>query len=346
MKNFYSAYAKPLLFKLDPELAHELTVEMGLKAAQLPILRDWVFQPYECMNLPQLAFTWKGLHFPNRIGLAAGFDKNARFMPLMERLGFGFLEIGSITALQSSGNSKPRLFRLPADYALINRMGLNNDGAEVIMNRLHQFEHKYPIGVNIAKTHSAKILGDAAIEDYLKSFSLAEHIADYITINISCPNTEEGKTFEDPDTLNRLLSVIIKNKQTNKPILVKLSVDLNANQLQELITVCSSYKIDGYVCSNTSSQRFQLKTNLKTVKEIGKGGLSGNPIHQKSVELVRQVKSQQPNSLVIGVGGIDSPESAIHFIDAGADLIQLYTGLIYYGPQLVKDINTAFLNKG
>lgn len=343
MKNLYSTIAKPILFRLDPEIAHELTVETGLLVAKIPIIRDWVFQFFTSSSSPKLGFTWKGLHFPNRVGLAAGFDKNARYMPLMQRLGFGFLEIGSITAQASNGNQKPRLFRLPTDNALINRMGLNNEGADSIIKRLQDFEHHYPIGINIAKTHSTKILGEAAIQDYVQSFLLAQSVADYITINISCPNTEEGKTFEDPDTLRDLLTAIYQQKKTEKPILVKLSVDLEDSQLKELLSVCQHFNVDGYVCSNTSSQRKNLSTDLKTIEQIGKGGLSGKPIHQKSVDLVKRVKAFQSSAFVIGVGGIESPETAIHFLDAGADLIQIYTGLVYYGPELVKDINSAIL---
>lgn len=343
MKNLYSTLAKPLLFKLDPEFAHEITIETGLLLAKIPIIREWFFPFYSSSSSPKLSFNWRGLHFPNRVGLAAGFDKNARYMPLMQRLGFGFLEIGSITAQASNGNQKPRLFRLPADHALINRMGLNNEGAEIIIKRLQNFDHHYPIGINIAKTHSTKIVGEIAIQDYVQSFLMAESVADYITINISCPNTEEGKTFEEPETLRDLLTAIYQNKNTEKPLLVKLSVDLQETQLKELLSVCQHFNVDGYVCSNTSSQRKNLSTDQRTIEEIGKGGLSGKPIHQKSVDLVKQVKALQPSAFVIGVGGIESPETALHFLDAGADLIQIYTGLIYYGPELVKDINSAIL---
>ncbi|TNE69949.1 quinone-dependent dihydroorotate dehydrogenase [bacterium] len=342
MKSVYKNLFKPILFKLDPEFAHELTVESGLIAARLPLVKH-VFNEFNTRISQNSQFEKHQLLFKNRVGLAAGFDKNARYMPLMERLGFGFLEIGSVTALASNGNAKPRLFRLPQDSGLINRMGLNNQGVDEIASRVEQYKRDYPIGINIAKTHSPKILGEDAILDYVYSFQKSELIADYITLNISCPNTEEGKTFEEPETLNSLLSGIAQVRKTQTPIFVKLSVDLDVEVLKDLVSICDSYSMDGFICSNTSSKRNGLNTSSGELQQIGRGGLSGNPVFKKSLFVVEQVKSLKPEKTIIGVGGIDSPEKAIAYVQSGADLIQLYTGLIYYGPTLVRDINEALL---
>ncbi|NCQ12235.1 MAG: quinone-dependent dihydroorotate dehydrogenase, partial [Bacteroidetes bacterium] len=288
-------------------------------------------------------FSFKNLPFKNRIGLAAGFDKNARYYSLMQQLGFGFLEIGSVTANESKGNSKPRLFRLPQDEALINRMGLNNDGVTKIVNRLEEAKREIPFGVNIAKTHSPLIMGEYAILDYVESFAASQFTADYITINISCPNTEEGKTFEDPETLNHLLGQINLVRKTDKPLLVKFSSDSDEILLKELTDICLNHGIDGFVCSNTSSKRSNLKTEIQELTRIGKGGLSGKPIKSASIKNVERIRSFAPNSLLIGVGGIASGEDGVDYLKAGADLIQVYSGLVYEGPSLVKNIQEKFI---
>lgn len=338
MQSLYSRFIKPILFRLDPEHAHELTVEMGLWASQFALTRS-IFSSFQLKESEQAPFDWKGLHFPNRVGLAAGFDKNATMIPLMKMLGFGFLELGSITAQSSNGNAKPRLFRLPKDEAIINRMGLNNDGADCITNRIKLLNEDFPIGINIAKTHSPKILGDLAIQDYVYSFIKAEPVADYITLNISCPNTEEGKTFEDKETLKTLLSAIKNVRKTSKPVLIKLSVDLGKSLLKELVELSLNFGIDGFVCSNTSAKRLQLISPKYDVEVIGRGGLSGKPIFEKSIERVKWVREFAPNSLVIGVGGIFCGNDAKKYIEAGADLVQVYSGLIYKGSTLIKEIN-------
>lgn len=338
MQTLYTRFIKPFLFKLDPEHAHELTVEVGLWVSKFALTRG-AFSSFKLSKNEQASFDWKGLHFPNRVGLAAGFDKNATMISLMKQLGFGFLELGSITAQSSNGNPKPRLFRLPKDEAIINRMGLNNDGADCITSRIGKLNETFPIGVNIAKTHSPKILGDLAIQDYVYSFIKTEPVSDYITLNISCPNTEEGKTFEDKVTLKTLLSAIQNVRKTTKPVLIKLSVDLDKFLLKELVELSLDFKIDGFVCSNTSAKREQLISPKYDVELIGKGGLSGKPIFIKSLERVKWVREFAPNSLIIGVGGISSGNDAQKYIEAGANLVQVYSGLIYKGPFLIKEIN-------
>jgi dihydroorotate dehydrogenase len=220
-------------------------------------------------------------------------------------------------------------------------MGLNNEGAERIVNRLRDTDHAQPLGVNIAKTPDPAILGEDAINDYLFSYKEARKVADYITINISCPNTADGKTFEDPSALDELLSALLSENRTEPvPTLVKFSADLNRDELQELVEVCEALQIDGYAACNTSSSRENLLTGAARLKEIGDGGLSGIPIASQSLRIVKWLRSmigdQKP---IIGVGGIHSFETALHMLQAGANLLQVYTGLIYEGPALVKNIN-------
>ena len=281
------------------------------------------------------------MKFKNPIGLAAGFDKNGTTPRAMEALGFGFVEIGSITAQSSKGNPKPRAFRLPEDKSLINRMGLNNEGSDKIVNRLKHHNLSIPLGINIAKTNDSEIHGNAAISDYVYSYEKAKTVADYVTINISCPNTGEGKTFEDPDTLKSLLAEI--NPSGNDvPTLVKFSVDTETKALSKLVEICESFNIDGYVATNTSSQRAHLKTKSAILSSTANGGLSGSAISEKSDAVVSNLfgmlKGSKP---IIGVGGIDSVESAQRKVDAGADLLQIYTGLVYEGPGLVRKLKNG-----
>lgn len=338
----YKNLLKPLLFSMEAEKAHDFIYSFAKQAGKSSILKLLIKLLYNYQSEELSQNLW-GLTFRNPIGLAAGFDKNGHIPETIEAMGAGFTEIGSITANPSTGNPKPRSFRLPKDEALINRMGLNNDGAKTIIKRLKNKSLSIPLGINVAKTHDPSIMGDKAIEDYLFSFKEAQKIADYITINISCPNTAEGKTFEDPSVLDELLAALnIKADASMTPSLVKFSCDLEREELVELLDVCESHRVHGYVASNTSSKRDHLKTAPEVLKNIGKGGLSGAPIHQKSVQLVRWIsKETNAQKPIIGVGGINSFEHALDMLKAGADLLQIYTGLIYEGPGLVKDINKS-----
>ncbi len=336
----YTSLLKPLLFKFEAERAHDLIQTVGQTVSKSSLLA-FMIQALYGYESPMLSQQLWGLTFRNPIGLAAGFDKNGMIPEAIQAAGFGYTEVGSITAKPSTGNPKPRVFRLPQDHALINRMGLNNDGAKTIVKRLKNKSIGLPLGINIAKTHDPGILGDLAIQDYAFSFSEAQKIADYITINISCPNTTEGKTFEDPVALDELLSALnIKEDASITPSLVKFSSDLSRSELESLLHICEEHRIHGYVASNTSSSRKGLETPQAQLQSIGRGGLSGRPIASKSIQLVEWIreiiKGQKP---IIGVGGIDSFETALAMLQAGADLLQIYTGLIYRGPGLVKSIN-------
>jgi dihydroorotate dehydrogenase len=336
----YNYLVRPLLFRLTSDYAHEATIKsaasMGKNRWLLKTLRS--IYTYKNPALEQKIF---GLTFQNPVGLAAGFDKNGTTIAFMESLGFGFIEIGSITANPSTGNPKPRSFRLPRDLSLVNRLGLNNEGAQTISRRLKKVDPAVPIGINIAKTHDPSIEGDKAIEDYRTSFKFIKDFADYITLNISCPNTREGKTFEDPDTLDELLTALGIGKDASlPPILIKFSVDLSNSELTDLLKVCEDHAVDGYVAVNTSSKRENLTTSQKEIKRIGRGGLSGKAISARSTEIIKQIHTYtKGEKTIIGVGGIFSSRDAIEKLKAGADLLQLYTGLVYNGPGVVKEIN-------
>ncbi len=330
----YKYLARPFIFRKDAEEAHEFALRIASSTNNSAILQSMVSLVYGSSKNIEQEF-W-GLTFKNPIGLAAGFDKNGTTPKAMQSLGFGFVEIGSITTKASKGNLKPRAFRLPEDRSLINRMGLNNDGAEIVTERLKKLSLDIPLGVNIAKTNDTAIHGNAAIADYAYSYEKAKEAADYITINISCPNTGEGKTFEDPGALTALLKGL-NLSSSQIPTLVKFSVDTPKKDLQQLVEICEKFDIDGYVATNTSSNRERLSTPQTALDKIGNGGLSGAAISEKSDAIVswlyEVLKGSKP---IIGVGGIDSPESAQHKIDAGANLLQIYTGLVYEGPGLVK----------
>lgn len=339
----YKKLIKPLLFNKDAEEAHEMGLRIASMTHRSGILQMMAASAFKTRH-PSLEQDLFGCHFPNPVGLAAGFDKNGTTPKAMQALGFGFVEIGSITARASDGNPKPRAFRIPRDLSLINRMGLNNEGADVITERLSKISLNIPLGINIAKTNDASIHGDEALRDYLYSYEKAQPVADYITINISCPNTGEGKTFEDPQALRDLLQTLDPSKPGRKPSLVKFTVDIDKQALEELIHICEDHGVAGYVATNTSSIREGLKTPDNLLIEIGNGGLSGRAIQKRSTQVVKWISEiTDGKKPLVGVGGIDSPEAAIEKINAGAHLIQIYTGMVYEGPSLVKQINKALI---
>lgn len=339
----YKHIVKPLVFKKDAEQAHDLALKISSLTNNSKVLQTLASSIYGGgKNLEQ---NFWGLTFKNPIGLAAGFDKNGTTPKTMEALGFGFVEIGSITAKPAKGNPKPRAFRLPKDQSLINRMGLNNQGTDAITGRLESLDLNIPLGVNVAKTNDPNIHGDDAIADYVYSYKKAQKVADYITVNISCPNTGEGKTFEDPDALTVLLDSL-EISASLVPTLVKFSVDTDQQTLKKLVEICEKFEVDGYVATNTSSSRENLQTDTKTLTTIGNGGLSGAAIVHKSDLVISQLyeilKGSKP---IIGVGGIHDIESAQRKLDFGANLLQVYTGLVYEGPGLVKKLKNNLILK-
>lgn len=338
---------RSLLFRLDPEMAHRLTF-FAARLAQSEAL--WLIRRWYDYHNPRLSQSLWGLPFSNPVGLAAGFDKNARLVPFWEAMGFGFCEVGSISAQPSKGNPRPRLFRLPQDEALINRMGLNNEGAERIASRLHNSKRGIPMGVNLAKTHRADLVGEAALEDFRASYTLLAPHADYIVLNISCPNTAEGKTFEEPDALDALLRVVNEVRRERgfaAPILLKLSpppiLRMAYDSLtDEVIDVGMKAGVAGFVATNTASDRMGLATPHDQIDAIGRGGLSGKPLQARSRDMIRYIRYRVRGKVpIISVGGVDAAEEAYARIRHGASLVQVYTGLVYHGPALVKQINAG-----
>jgi dihydroorotate dehydrogenase len=337
---------------LGAESAHGVATSAARIAQRAtPFLLDSMFE-YAHPSLHQELF---GKTFANPVGLAAGFDKNAQLVPFFKKAGCGFVEVGSVSARRSKGNKRPRAFRLPQDEALINRMGLNNAGADAIAPRLKRYSGQiaFPIGVNIAKTHDPSIAGEAAVADYCHSFRLLAPWADYIALNISCPNTTEGKTFEDPNSLDDLLRAVmsIRSEMPRKvPVLVKVSPPTASKFVldsfyDELLLVSLAHGVDGFIATNTAPDRDGLTTSTERLAKIGNGGLSGRPIRDRSNGLVRYLYRKTNGKVpIIGVGGISSAEDAFERIKAGASLIQVYTGLVYHGPGLIRSIKKGLVH--
>ena len=343
---------RPILFRLDAEAAHG----WGVRAARLGQRVDPVVRRLFPRADARLAQTVWGLDFASPVGLAAGFDKNAELVRFWAGLGLGFAEVGSVSALPNAGNARPRAFRLPDDEALVNRMGLNNHGAEVVAARLAATPRPpgFVVGVNVAKTHSPDIMGDAGIEDFRRSVRQVLPQADYLALNVSCPNTAEGKTFETPDALDALLGAVRAEvggaKASPPPLLVKLSpppasgVDTGA--VDELVQICLAHGVDGFITSNTASDRDGLATPRGELTRIGTGGLSGRPLAARAESLVRHLyRTTNGSAPIIGVGGIDSADAAYSRIRAGASLVQIYTGLVYQGPGLVGRIHRGLVER-
>lgn len=319
----YETLVRPVLFALDAERAHELTLAALRNAPTFAPLRR--FAPTE---KPVELF---GLTFRNRVGLAAGFDKNGVALPAWEAIGFGFAEIGTVTAHPQPGNPKPRIFRYPEQQAIVNRLGFNNDGAVAIAARLQCLHDsgrwpRIPIGINIGKSRATELAN--AAEDYLSSFRLLKDYADYVAINVSSPNTPDLRDLQDAEQLGHLLEVLQQENAAAKPLLVKIAPDLTPEQLAQIIAVCEANDVAGLIATNTTLDHRML------IKDEA-GGLSGAPLLRKSNEVVRAIRAQSQLP-IIGVGGITNADSAQAKIDAGAQLVQIYTGLIYRGPRLIR----------
>jgi dihydroorotate dehydrogenase len=332
MKNLYELFVRPLLFSLDAETAHHVTTRLLGRASQFDVaLRALkLFQPR-----PK-PITLFGLKFPNPIGLAAGLDKHGVAVPAWAALGFGFIEIGTVTAKTQPGNPKPHIFRLPEQQALINRLGFNNDGADAIAQRLAALRESgrwpaVPVGINIGKSRATPL--EQATDDYLYSFRMLRDFADYITLNISSPNTPGLRELQEPEKLSELLYAIGNEAGTApKPLVVKISPDLSGAELKAILAVCEENGVSGIIATNTTLDHSSIATQLDQA-----GGLSGAPLRDKSTALVREIHARSTIP-VIASGGIFDAESAREKFQAGAPLIQLYTGLVYRGPQLLREI--------
>ncbi len=332
MKNAYERFVRPLLFSLDPEAAHHLAIALlrGASHFDLALRSLKVFQP------PPKPKTVFGVNFPNPIGLAAGLDKNGVALPAWAALGFGFIEIGTVTARPQPGNPKPRIFRFPEQQALINSLGFNNEGADAIASRLRKLREsrRWPgncrVGINIGKSKVTPLT--EATDDYLHSFRLLRGFADYVALNVSSPNTPGLRELQQPAALSRLLRAIRDENRDAKPVLVKIAPDLSPTELEQIIATCEQNNVAGIIATNTTLDHSPIPAGLDRA-----GGLSGAPLREKSTALVRSIvaKSQIP---IIASGGISDPESAREKFEAGAELLQIYTGFIYRGPRLLREI--------
>ena len=340
----YKLILRPLFFCLNPERAHHFVTGLFKFISMIPGL-NWSISKSLTINDKRLEREVFGIKFPNPVGLAAGFDKDAGFYKEFSNLGFGFIEIGTITPKTQPGNPKPRMFRLPKDQGLINRMGFNNNGVSIAKTRLMSRDTNFIIGGNIGKNKDTP--NDQALNDYLICFRELHDVVDYFVVNVSSPNTPGLRELQDKGPLMEILTQLKKENEAydqQKPILLKIAPDLTSSQLDDIVEIVTESNIDGIIATNTTISRQNLKTESSEIEGIGNGGLSGKPVRERSTEVIRYLSQKSGGSFpIIGVGGIHSAEDAIEKIEAGASLVQIYTGFIYAGPALIKHINQALL---
>ncbi|WP_159948309.1 quinone-dependent dihydroorotate dehydrogenase [Polaribacter septentrionalilitoris] len=343
----YKAIVRPIFFLFDPEKIHYFTFSLIKTMSRVPFVTS-IFRSLYKVKDKRLERNLFGLKFENPVGLAAGFDKNAVLYNELANFGFGFIEIGTVTPKGQAGNPKKRLFRLKDDKGIINRMGFNNDGIAAAIENLKQNKGKVIVGGNLGKNTTTT--PENYTQDYCEVFTALHPYVDYFVLNVSCPNVGSHAKLNDKDYLVELISACQKlneKEAKQKPILLKIAPDLNQIQLDEIIELVKETKIDGVIASNTSTNREGLKASKERLAEIGNGGLSGQPIKAQSTAVIKYLAEKSKKAFpIIGVGGIHSAEDALEKIDAGADLVQIYTGFIYEGPSLIKKINKAILQKG
>jgi dihydroorotate dehydrogenase len=331
LSNRYERFVRPLLFALDPETAHQLAIA-SLRAASHVELMLKALEKFRPAPEPKKVF---GVNFPNPIGLAAGLDKNGVAIPAWAALGFGFIEIGTVTAKPQPGNPKPRIFRFPEQGALINRLGFNNDGADVVARRLGKLREcgRWPgncrVGINIGKSRATPL--ESAAEDYLYSFRRLHPFADYVALNVSSPNTAGLRELQSREQLSILLGAL-RRENAQKPMVVKIAPDLSPNELEEIMATCEQNEVAGIIATNTT-----LDHSAIPQARDQEGGLSGAPLREKSTEFVRAIAARSTIP-VIASGGIFDPASAREKLKAGAQLLQIYTGYVYRGPSLLREI--------
>ena len=341
---FYKLFFRRILFFLSPEIAHYFSMFFLKTAFYIPgfgLLIKFLYS-IENKKLHRNVF---GILFKNPVGLAAGFDKNAQFFNELASFGFGFIEIGTVTPVPQKGNVKPRLFRLKKDNALINRMGFNNDGIDAVVKRIKKRYANIVLGGNIGKNKITS--NEAASSDYKKCVDKIAPYVDYLVLNVSSPNTPNLIELQNKKDLSCLLVQVQElNKKYNKPLLIKISPDLNFTQIDDIIELVYEFNISGIIATNTSSNRLNLTTSKEHVKKTGAGGLSGQPIYQKSKEIVSYISKKSSGRIpIIAVGGIMNAQDALQMLDSGASLVQIYTGFIYNGPSVIKAINTKLLRR-
>jgi len=340
----YSSILRPLLFRLPPEAAHELALKSLASTVGLRLIHGLATQQNSWKSFGEL--NRFNISFPNPVGVAAGFDKNGIAVEGLAALGFGFVEVGTVTHLPQPGNPRPRLFRLPLDRALINRQGFNNHGAAALARRLARHRPNCVLGINIGKSRAVEI--EEATADYLASFELIYPYADYVAVNVSSPNTPGLRELQRADALASLLLALQNrndelsalNHKPSLPLLVKIAPDLDTTEIEAIVDVARRVRIAGIIATNTTTNRANLQTRNAAVENCGEGGLSGAPLRQRSTDIIKTLyRLTKGQTTIIGVGGIFTAEDAWEKITAGASLLQLYTGFVYEGWNIARDIN-------
>ena len=341
----YESFLKPIFFRFDPERMHDLFTAVGEWLGSFWLGRVIVREICDYEN-PMLETTVRGIHFKNPIGLGAGFDKDLRLTAIMPAVGFGFMEVGAITYHAYEGNPGPRLARLPADQSLIVYYGLKNHGAVAINEKLNRLKFEFPVGVNIAKTNRADVKGERSVEDYAATYRLLAPRFAYVTLNVSCPNAQDGCTFQEPAMLEELLALIGKEKK-HGPVFLKISSHLSIKEVDDILAVVEKHPfVDGFIVANLMKNRelFEFKSTEEQLNKIPEGGISGKPMQKLSTDIVRHIyKATEGKYTLIGLGGVFTAEDAYEKIKAGASLVQMVTGLIYGGPLAVKWINRGLV---
>jgi dihydroorotate dehydrogenase len=342
----YKLLIRPFLFLFSPETIHHFTFKTLKTLGSIPGVLSLIKSIYSISD-KQLERTLFGITFKNPVGLAAGFDKDAILIDELAAFGFGFIEIGTLTPKPQPGNDKPRLFRLPEDHAIINRMGFNNHGVDEAVEKLRTRKSNVIVGGNIGKNKVTP--NEQASEDYKKCFEALYPYVDYFVVNVSSPNTPNLRELQEKEPLKKLLSevkALSLAKKKPKPVLLKIAPDLNSDQLSDVVEILKETNTDGVIATNTTISREGLISDTQKVAAIGSGGLSGKPLATRAAEVISYLRSKLgPDFPIIGVGGIMSAQDAVDKLNAGADLIQIYTGFIYEGPALIKSINKALLKK-
>ena len=339
----YKKILKPLFFMADPEKVHNSATRTGMLLGATPVTRALVRALFTFKH-PALETNVAGIHFANPVGLAAGFDKNARLHSILPEVGFGFAELGSMTGEPCAGNPKPRLFRVPAEKSIIVNYGLCSEGCEAIAKRIANTKFRMPVGFSVAKTNDPALDTAAGIADYAKAFRTMHPFGAYTTINVSCPNTSDGQTFGHPQNLAPLLDAIAKEAHV-KPIFIKIKPDFSEAELLEVIKIVEKHDwVTGFIISNLTTHRDGLKTGKAELDALSpRGGLSGLPVQKRSNEAISFVHKHS-RKIIIGCGGIFSGADAYEKIKRGASLVQLVTGLIYEGPGVVSKINKELVD--
>jgi len=342
----YRKIIRPILFLFPPEFIHHAVATILRIGGAIPFVKSLMKRVFLITD-PRLEREVFGMKFPNPVGVAAGFDKEAKLYNGLAGLGFGFVEIGTVTPLGQVGNPKPRLFRMPTDQALVNRMGMNNSGVTNIARNLKRKKPIIVVGANIGKNTITS--NENAVIDYCRCYEELYPFVDYFALNVSCPNVANLCKLQNKEELEALVNAVCalnNSKPIPKPILLKIAPDLNQVQLDEVVELALNKPISGIIATNTTTTRESLKTPEEKIARIGMGGLSGLPLKQKSTEVIRYINQKSEGKIpIIGVGGILTPQDAIDKLEAGASLVQVYTGFVYHGASLARDINRELLKR-